>query len=144
MVLSKINNKVSYKETKTVDEEDVGHASPIYSMPIFNTDVAIVLGKPKYQFASTKEVVYYPIYLLSKNKIPSHICLTHSEHSCTGMEYNIPIIFLIKLVNPYDIPIQIHFLKDMVLIVYPYHANPIQIHHQSKQNNVRLIYPKLL
>lgn len=76
MVLSKINNKVSYKETKTVDEEDVGHASPIYSMPIFNTDVAIVLGKPKYQFASTKEVVYYPIYLLSKNKIHPKISAT--------------------------------------------------------------------
>ena len=32
MVLSKINKEVSYKDTKKIEEDDIEHASPIYSI----------------------------------------------------------------------------------------------------------------
>ena len=85
MVLSKINKEVSYKDTKKIEEDDIEHASPIYSiflhLPSFQENVsspplkniAIVLGKPKFSFAESKGVVYYPIYLLSKQKVHSQI-----------------------------------------------------------------------
>jgi predicted NAD-dependent protein-ADP-ribosyltransferase YbiA (DUF1768 family) len=97
MVLSKINKEISYIETKKIEDDDTGHSSPIYSMPIIiensssseknvpttkkvvknketvistrkkieNFDVAVVLGKAKNKFTASKEVVYYPIYILS-------------------------------------------------------------------------------
>lgn len=87
MVLSKINKSISYKDSKKIDEEDIGHASPIYSMPIFEKDVAIVLGKPKQPSVGSEkttrssDIVYYPIYLLSNRKINSQIGVFETKMS---------------------------------------------------------------
>ena len=95
MVLSKINRSISYKDNKKIDEEDVGHISPIYSMPIFDKDVAVVIGKPKQpvlgseKTTKTTDIVYYSIYLLSNKKIISQIGVFESKMS-SGSE---PFIF---------------------------------------------------
>lgn len=85
MVLSKINKGVSYKDNKKIEEEDVGHTSPIYSMPIFDKDVAVVIGKPKQPSLgsekTTTDIVYYSIYLLSNKKIISQIGVFESKMS---------------------------------------------------------------
>jgi len=72
MVSSEINPKIKYIEVKTIDAEDAGHTSSIYEIELFDILVAVVLGKPKYTF-SQHDVVYYPVYVISKNKIKSQI-----------------------------------------------------------------------
>jgi len=73
MVRSIINASIEYIEKRTIDPEDKGHLSSMYIIEIFDTEIVIVLGKPKYTY-SNKDVVYYPIYVVSKeNKIKSQI-----------------------------------------------------------------------
>ena len=72
MVSSRINPKIKYIEVKTIDPEDSGHISSIYEIELFDILVAIVLGKPKYTY-SQQDVVYYPVYIISNNKIKSQI-----------------------------------------------------------------------
>ena len=72
MVSSRINPKIKYIEVNTIDTEDAGHISSIYEIELFDILVAIVLGKPKYTY-SQHDVVYYPVYVISNNKIKSQI-----------------------------------------------------------------------
>ena len=73
MVRSIINPTIEYVEKRTIDPEDKGHSSSMYAIDIFDIEIVIVLGKPKYTF-SNKDVIYYPIYVVSKeNKIKSQI-----------------------------------------------------------------------
>lgn len=72
MVSSKINGKVNYTERKTLDDEDFGHTSTLYLVELYDIPTVIVLGKQKYTY-SAKDIVYYPIYVISENKIKSQI-----------------------------------------------------------------------
>ena len=72
MVSSELNPKIQYIEVKTIDTEDAGHTSSIYEIELFGRLIAIVLGKPKYTY-SQHDVVYYPVYVISNNKIKSQI-----------------------------------------------------------------------
>jgi predicted NAD-dependent protein-ADP-ribosyltransferase YbiA (DUF1768 family) len=72
MVSSKINTSVNYPEIKTLDPEDKGHSSSLYIIEVLDKEIIIVLGKPKYAF-SNKGIVYYPIYVVSDEKIKSQI-----------------------------------------------------------------------
>lgn len=82
MVVSKINPKVNYVEQKSIDLEDVGHQSTLYVMEIYDIPVIIVLGKPKYTFSS-KDVIFYPIYVVADNKIKSQIGVFETKSSKT-------------------------------------------------------------
>ena len=82
MVVSKINTKVNYVEQKSIDLEDVGHQSTLYVMEIYDIPVIIVLGKPKYTFSS-KDVIFYPIYVVADNKIKSQIGVFETKSSKT-------------------------------------------------------------
>lgn len=72
MVLSKINPEINYPEKKTLEPEDKGHTSTLYVIYLFDKPVLIVIGKEKYTF-SKKDVVYFPIYIVSDDKIKSQI-----------------------------------------------------------------------
>lgn len=72
MVSSKINTSINYPEIKTLDLEDKGHLSSLYIIEVLDKEIIIVLGKPKYTF-SNKGIVYYPIYVVSDEKIKSQI-----------------------------------------------------------------------
>lgn len=63
MVSSLIKPDINYIETKSIDDEDSGHSSALYIVEIHGNDTVIVLGKPKYTFAS-KGVIFYPIYVI--------------------------------------------------------------------------------
>ena len=78
MISSEINSKIKYIEVKTIDPEDAGHMSSIYEIELFDILIAIVLGKPKYTF-SQQDVVYYPVYVISNNKIKSQIGIYELE-----------------------------------------------------------------
>ena len=73
MVKSILNPSIEYIEKRTIDPEDKGHSSSMYIIEIFDIEIVVVLGKPKYTY-SNKDIVYYPIYVVSKeNKIKSQI-----------------------------------------------------------------------
>ena len=66
MVFSKINSQKKYDESKTIDHEDKGYAASVYERTYFDKEVVVVLGKPKYTFASAN-IVFYPIYIVSND-----------------------------------------------------------------------------
>jgi predicted NAD-dependent protein-ADP-ribosyltransferase YbiA (DUF1768 family) len=72
MVSSKINKDINFVESKTIDPEDNGYHSSLYEMYIHDKPITIALGKQKYTFSS-KNVLYYPIYLVVNQKIKAQI-----------------------------------------------------------------------
>ena len=47
MVVSKINNEVSYPELKSVDSEDLQKESNLYQIEVLDTDIIIAIGNSK-------------------------------------------------------------------------------------------------
>lgn len=72
MVVSVLNNHIVYKETPEIDPEDIGHASNVYALRIFDQEIAVVLGKLKYTYTD-KNVIYIPIYAVSQLTIRAKI-----------------------------------------------------------------------
>ena len=73
MVVSKLNPLVNYVESKSIDSEDMGHASTLYEIELLGKDIVIVIGKEKHTF-SGKDIIYYPIYLVgADDKIKSQL-----------------------------------------------------------------------
>jgi hypothetical protein len=73
MVKSKLDPEhVSYKETKDLDENDLGHASSVYEYRIYDKDMEIVIGKQNTTF-SKYNIAYYPVYLVVNDKLQSKI-----------------------------------------------------------------------
>ena len=70
MVLSKINDKVSYKELKTIDENDKGRDVSMYQINLFKIPIVIALGEIKFTFIEDK-ILFTPVYLVvdESNKI---------------------------------------------------------------------------
>ena len=63
MVVSNINNDVSYPERKVIDDEDKGQDVSMYQIKLFDMDVVIALGNIKYNF-SKKNILYCPVYII--------------------------------------------------------------------------------
>jgi predicted NAD-dependent protein-ADP-ribosyltransferase YbiA (DUF1768 family) len=72
MVYSNINGTVFYKETRDIDQEDVGYESTLYELNIHNKYILITFGKIKHTFIN-RDIVYYPIYLVANDTIKSQI-----------------------------------------------------------------------
>ena len=70
MVLSKINDEISYKELKTIDENDKGRDVSMYQINLFKIPIVIALGEIKYTFVE-QNVLFTPVYLVvdDHNKI---------------------------------------------------------------------------
>ena len=66
MVLSKLNNDISYHELKSVDPNDSKLEANLYQLEIKDVDVVIALGNIKNTFED-KNVSYFPIYLVKHN-----------------------------------------------------------------------------
>jgi predicted NAD-dependent protein-ADP-ribosyltransferase YbiA (DUF1768 family) len=65
MVVSVINNKISYPEIKNVDFEDLDVLADTYQLLIKDVEVIVALGRVKNTYES-ESVLYFPIYLVNK------------------------------------------------------------------------------
>jgi len=79
MVLSKINNSVSYPELKKTNPEDTNMETDLYEISVKGVDVVIAVGNPRHDFQK-KNVVYYPVYLVKKNNKVVQIGLYEIPH----------------------------------------------------------------
>ena len=72
MVLSKIDGSISYPELKKVYPEDSKMEAELYEINVNNVDIIVAVGAAKDTFKN-KGVVYYPVYLVKKNKTATQI-----------------------------------------------------------------------
>ena len=66
MVLSKINNEVSYPELKRVDPDDLKTEANLFQIEIKGIDVIIAVGNSKNTF-EYKNILFFPVYLVKNN-----------------------------------------------------------------------------
>lgn len=66
MVLSKIDNEISYPETKKVHPEDLNKESELYQITVNGVDIIIAIGLAKNAF-NKNNITYFPVYLVKKN-----------------------------------------------------------------------------
>ncbi len=66
MVLSKINNEISYPEFKKVDAGDLNTEANLYQIEIDGMEIIIALGNSKNTYEE-QNILYFPIYLVKKN-----------------------------------------------------------------------------
>ena len=76
--VSIINPEVTYRESKIIDEEDIGYKSQVYELDVNNEDengtltITVVIGKPKYIYTD-KNIIFFPIYAVHRSRIRSQI-----------------------------------------------------------------------
>lgn len=79
--VSRINDEIVYPENRHIMEEDMGYNSPVYEIDILGGTYTVVVGKPKYTFSQSKNVVYFPIYAVSGHTVRSQIGVFEFESS---------------------------------------------------------------
>jgi len=67
MVLSKINDKVSYKELKKIDIHDINKEAELYQIVAKDVDIIIAIGNAKNTYSEKYGITYFPIYLVKEN-----------------------------------------------------------------------------
>ena len=73
MVVSKLNNTITYVERRAINDDDKGYLSCLYEIDILDHNVVICVGKEKHQYSNSKGITYYPIYLVADNKLKAQI-----------------------------------------------------------------------
>jgi predicted NAD-dependent protein-ADP-ribosyltransferase YbiA (DUF1768 family) len=69
MVRSKLDQNITYDESKTIDKEDYDYDAPQFDIELFpNNEATIALGRVKYIYVD-KNVLFVPVYLVSDDKI---------------------------------------------------------------------------
>ena len=81
MVFSHLNKTIEYPESREIDPEDMDYDAAIYEIEIYGKPHLVALGKPKYTFSTKYDVVYFPIYLLRKNKIRGKVGVYEIERT---------------------------------------------------------------
>jgi hypothetical protein len=79
MVLSKLNNSISYPELKKTNPEDTNMETDLYEISVKGVDIVVAVGNPRHDFQK-KNVVYYPVYLVKKNNKVVQIGLYEVPH----------------------------------------------------------------
>ena len=83
--VSRIHDDIVYVESKKIEDEDLGYNSPVYELDIGDNDTrhtyTVVIGKPKYTYSQSKNVVYFPIYAVSGHVVRSQIGVFEFESS---------------------------------------------------------------
>ena len=123
MVLSKLDNNISYPELKSVDYGDIKMEATLYQIEIKGVDVIIAVGNGKNTFEE-KNIIYFPIYLVKYNnkviqigvyeiKASDYIIYMDNDNDVNVEKMDEPLLysfvtkdFLNKLRLEPDVPIQ--------------------------------------
>jgi predicted NAD-dependent protein-ADP-ribosyltransferase YbiA (DUF1768 family) len=66
MVLSKINQEISYPEIKSIDAGDLQMEANLYQIEVYDVEIIIAVGNMKNTFEE-KDILFFPIYLVKQN-----------------------------------------------------------------------------
>jgi predicted NAD-dependent protein-ADP-ribosyltransferase YbiA (DUF1768 family) len=80
MVKSLLDDTIDYPEAKILDKADKDFEASTYEIPLFDMDVMIAIGQPKYSFIE-RNIIYYPIYLVKNKKVDTQIGLYEIKSS---------------------------------------------------------------
>ena len=67
MVISSINYKINYNETRYIDQDDIDYETNIFKGDLHGKNISFVLGKPKFDYI-TNNIVYFYVYLVKNTK----------------------------------------------------------------------------
>ena len=80
MVLSKIDNSISYPEVRYVDYNDENKESNLYQIEVNGVEIIVGIGSAKNTFQD-KNIIYFPIYLVKSNNKVVQIGLYEIKNS---------------------------------------------------------------
>jgi len=69
-----------YEENRHLEEEDMGHESPVYQITLYDKIFLVAIGKER-RLIQKKNTYYFPIYLLNKTKVQTQIGAFQFESS---------------------------------------------------------------
>ena len=69
-----------YEENRHLEEEDMGHESPVYQITLYDKIFLVAIGKER-RLVQKKNTYYFPIYLLNKTKVQTQIGAFEFESS---------------------------------------------------------------
>jgi predicted NAD-dependent protein-ADP-ribosyltransferase YbiA (DUF1768 family) len=74
VTVSLINPEVTYRESETIDDEDLGYKSQVYELDLVSggNAISVAIGKPKYIYTD-KNIIFFPIYAVQRSKIRAQI-----------------------------------------------------------------------
>ena len=88
MVRSQLDNEVNYREDRTLFEEDLNYETFLYEAELHNTNILIALGQAKHEY-NENDIVYYPIYLVTKDTKKIHAKIGVYEVSVSDAAVNV-------------------------------------------------------
>ena len=112
MVLSKLDPSLKeFKESKTIDINDIDHTAYIYVGKLYDTKIEFILGKPNK--IETNNIIYYNIYLVKYKKIICKIGIYETfKDYLENIDSDGNVIF-----NDTDYPLIFSFTKDIKKIL---------------------------
>lgn len=84
MIISNLDTTIQYPETNTLDVDDLEFEAQLYQTHVLDRPMVIALGRPKYNHidqpdSSKKNVIYYPVYSIVRDKVYAQIGLYEIE-----------------------------------------------------------------
>ena len=152
MVFSHLNKTIEYPESREIDAEDIDHDAAIYEIEIYGKSYLVALGKPKYTFSTKYDIVYFPIYLVRKNKIRGKIGVYEIERtrilSIMDKEKDVKIErlgdplwfsvtteeYIVKTDSIYVAPVEVEVEEEKEPIIEEIKEKPIEEEFEEKES----------
>lgn len=128
MVLSKLDEQVSYPEVKHILKSDLNNEADMHTVTFHGVRITIGIGKPQETF-QPQNITFFPIYLVKSNRKVVQIGV-----------YEIPAIDMTKYMNE-DNELDIHRLGEPLLYSYatPEYLYEMRLVPEEKENEQEVV-----